>query len=591
MIYALIGHRGVGKSTLLERLASYGAKTLDLDQEIEKSSGQTVAQIFSSRGEKEFRKLESETLKNISKHNTSDVFIAVGAGFEGPWPVGVKKIWVRRATDEKGRIFLNRPRLNPELKPLEEFNLRKSERDLRFQAWADQHYFMPEGLPVDAAAEKLFFGFSEDVIGGTLTVQPRHLQDLKLWLSRGLEFFEVRDDLLTEQQALEVFENVPRARILASIRKHNSYLQRFLDDAALQDWALELGPCPDSVCSSILSLHQRESDLERTLQKVKMSSIDGKHLKLAIPIQSFAELKVVHQWWNQDRDQRLFFPNSQDGRWSWYRALWGRGMRFNFIREDDGTSPDQPTFYDWYQTKSWQKNFAAILGDPVEHSWTPTEQQEFFKTLDMPVVKIKMSEEELTIETLDFLCELGLKAAAVTSPLKNKMFTLMDEVSAEAKAMKAVNTFWREGKSNKGHNTDLEGFKVAAREFIEAKNIAVWGGGGTLEILKDVFPRAQFYSAREGADAKTLVPDILVWGVGRNREETMKWPPNHWHTKVVLDLNYSEDSPGREWSEKHTDTYLSGERFFREQAKLQRLWWDQQKVPASFLLVNENDFQ
>ncbi len=112
-----------------------------------------------------------------------------------------------------------------------------------------------------------------------------------------------------------------------------------------------------------------------------------------------------------------------------------------------------------------------------------------------------------------------------------------------------------------------------------------------MEILKDVFPRAQFYSAREGADAKTLVPDILVWGVGRNREETMKWPPNHWHTKVVLDLNYSEDSPGREWSEKHTDTYLSGERFFREQAKLQRLWWDQQKVPASFLLVNENDFQ
>ena len=156
MIYALIGHRGVGKSSLLKRLESYGAQTFDLDDEIAKSQGKTVSEIFSSFGEKEFRKLESEIFQQIStQHNTSDVFISVGAGFEGPWPTGVQKIWVRRKTDGQGRIFLNRPRLNPDLTPLEEFKLRQEQRDVRFQAWADQHYFLPEGLPVDQGAEKL----------------------------------------------------------------------------------------------------------------------------------------------------------------------------------------------------------------------------------------------------------------------------------------------------------------------------------------------------------------------------------------------------------------------------------------------------
>lgn len=584
MIYALIGHRGVGKSSLLKRLESYGAKTFDLDQEIAVAAGKNISEIFTTQGEEQFRKLEIEALQNILQHNTSDIYVAVGAGFEGPWPVGVKKIWVRRATDAKGRIFLNRPRLNPDLKPLEEFKLRKLERDIRFQAWADQHYFLPEGLPVDEGAEKLFFGFSEDVIGGTLTVLPRHLQDLKLWLSRGLEFFEIRDDLLTEQQALQVFENVPRSRILASMRKQDSYLLRNLDRAALQDWALELGPCPDSVRASILSLHTREVDIAQTLKKVEMSSVEGKYLKLAIPVQSFAELKALHQWWSQDRDQKLFFPNSPNGRWSWYRSLWGRGMRFNFIREDEGTSPDQPTFYDWYETKRWQKNFAAILGDPVDHSWTPTEQQQFFKTLDMPVVRIQISDEELTKDTLDFLCELGLTAAAVTAPLKNKMLTLMDDLSSEAKTMNAVNTFWWDGKIKKGHNTDLEGFKMASHDFAGTKNIAVWGGGGTLEILKGVFPEATFYSARAGAADDAEAPDVLLWAVGRGRTETTKWPPQNWHNKMVVDLNYSEDSPGLEWAEKHADMYLSGEKFFREQARAQRLWWEQNYKPPIFLV-------
>lgn len=584
MIYALIGHRGVGKSVLLERLKSYGAEVLDLDEEIEKAEGKTIREMFPDMGEPKFRLMETAAFQKIvAQHKTSNLYVAIGAGFEGPWPVGVKKIWVRRSTDEKGRIFLNRPRLNADLTPLAEFRFRKQQRDVRFTAWADQHYFMPEGLPVDEAAEKLFFGFEDDVIGGTLTILPRHLQDLRLWLERGLEFFEIRDDILSEQQAQDVFEKIPKSRILASFRKTESYLKKYQDRAALVDWALELGPCPDDVLSHILSLHSREEDLQYTLDKVELSAVEGKYLKLAIPIESFAELKIAHNWWNQDRDQRLLFPNSKDGRWCWYRTVWGRGMRYNFFREDEGTSPDQPTFYEWFQSKTWQKNFAAILGDPVEHSWTPTEQREFFKAMDMPVVRIRMNEEELSKENFDFLCSIGLTAAAVTAPLKNKMWTLMDETTAEAESMQAVNTFWRQEKKYLGHNTDFQGLKSAAQDFEHSKNIAVWGGGGTLEILKQVFPQAQFYASRIGAKDEDPSPDMLVWAVGRSRAENMRWPPDQWQPKIVLDLNYSEDSPALEWAEKHANAYISGEGFFREQAALQRQWWKQQYVSPQFL--------
>jgi len=574
MIYALIGHRGVGKSALLKRLQGYGANTIDLDEEIAKQEKQSVAELFTSRGEKQFRKLEVQVLQKIqSQHNTSSLYVSVGAGFEGPWPVGVKKIWVRRASDENGRIFLNRPRLNSDLKPLEEFFLRKAERDKRFYAWADRHYFMPEGLPVDPLAERLFFGYDDEseVIGGTLTIKPRHLQDLKLWMRQGLEFFEVRDDLLNETQAKEIFDSIPRSRILASIRTPNSYLIKHQDRVEILDWAMELGPCPDELSPTIISLHKREENLEETLQKLE--SVQAPYVKLAIPIESLEELKVAHNWWMGDREFRMFFPNSSGGRWSWYRTTWGRAMRLNFIRDDEGTSPDQPTFYEWFQSKVWQKSFAAILGDPVDHSWTPSEHREFFKKYGMPVVKVRISEKELTEENLKFLCELGLTAAAVTAPLKNMMFNLMDEVTLAAEVVKSVNTFLFDGQKFLGHNTDFAGLEEAVKDFKENDSIAVWGGGGTLEILKQVLPQAQFFSAREGTSMDTSSPDILVWAVGRSRADNISWPPQNWRHDFVFDLNYTDDSPGLEWAEKHADFYRSGDHFFREQALRQREWW------------------
>ncbi|HYK59649.1 MAG TPA: shikimate kinase [Bryobacteraceae bacterium] len=60
----LVGFMGCGKSTIGAALAEeLGWHFLDLDDEIERDEGATIAEIFDSRGEQEFRRLESMALE------------------------------------------------------------------------------------------------------------------------------------------------------------------------------------------------------------------------------------------------------------------------------------------------------------------------------------------------------------------------------------------------------------------------------------------------------------------------------------------------------------------------------------------------
>lgn len=60
----LIGLPGSGKSTIGRRLAkSLGVALLDTDAAIEEKTGRTIPDIFSNDGEKEFRRIEEEVIR------------------------------------------------------------------------------------------------------------------------------------------------------------------------------------------------------------------------------------------------------------------------------------------------------------------------------------------------------------------------------------------------------------------------------------------------------------------------------------------------------------------------------------------------
>lgn len=75
----LIGFMGSGKSTAGNKLAiSLGWSFIDLDKEIEQKTCLTINELFTKFGEDYFRKIETDTLRNLT--SPDDAVIATGGG-------------------------------------------------------------------------------------------------------------------------------------------------------------------------------------------------------------------------------------------------------------------------------------------------------------------------------------------------------------------------------------------------------------------------------------------------------------------------------------------------------------------------------
>lgn len=79
----LVGFMGSGKSTVGRTLAHrLGWNFFDIDSEIERAENRTIAEIFASSGEPEFRRLETETIRRHvqSIERGRPAVIALGGG-------------------------------------------------------------------------------------------------------------------------------------------------------------------------------------------------------------------------------------------------------------------------------------------------------------------------------------------------------------------------------------------------------------------------------------------------------------------------------------------------------------------------------
>ncbi|OBK26978.1 shikimate kinase [Mycobacterium asiaticum] len=75
----LVGLPGSGKSTIGRRLAkALGVSMLDTDAAIEQKTGRTIADIFATDGEQEFRRIEEEVIRAaLAEH---DGVLSLGGG-------------------------------------------------------------------------------------------------------------------------------------------------------------------------------------------------------------------------------------------------------------------------------------------------------------------------------------------------------------------------------------------------------------------------------------------------------------------------------------------------------------------------------
>lgn len=75
----LIGFMGTGKSTVGKMLAEdLGARFVDTDKLVEEKTGRTIADIFEESSEEEFRRLETEVLRDITEQD--NLVVSTGGG-------------------------------------------------------------------------------------------------------------------------------------------------------------------------------------------------------------------------------------------------------------------------------------------------------------------------------------------------------------------------------------------------------------------------------------------------------------------------------------------------------------------------------
>jgi shikimate kinase len=116
----IVGFMGSGKSSVGGLLArELGYRFVDLDQEIERKRGLSVAEIFQVEGEQEFRRLEAGALRETAP--LKDVVVATGGGTLTRWEnrdfiqrTGVS-VWLDAPLDimlERARRGARRPLLS-----------------------------------------------------------------------------------------------------------------------------------------------------------------------------------------------------------------------------------------------------------------------------------------------------------------------------------------------------------------------------------------------------------------------------------------------------------------------------------------------
>lgn len=587
-----IGHRGTGKSELLKRLQDSGQfshyQFLDLDSEIEKTQEKSISEIFHSVGEVQFRELEKSVFANLFQANSAFI-ISVGAGFAvDQIPDEAYVFWIRRASDQRGRIFLDRPRLNPELSELEEFKQRYQLRQPKYAQRADEIYEIPEGRTA-SALDVEFFKIPENPKESAAGADSqagftflRSFFEKKKWIMNFLKFqkfsfIELRTDLLTRPEMQEVIEIFGRdQRYILSFRADENgnppdmmsmrWLQKMVKDFKIQDvdWDQDLGPAiPET---TIISSHSSEPPASDASGNI--------HLKWAPVVKNWMQLDRLYAWWDFDRENRSLLPRSEaDRQWTWIRLFLKGKQKLNFVQFFGGSALDQPTWAEWLKTDSTAQSFAAVLGFPVSHSASPEFHHSFF-------ARKQMNFYALTIEPTDFetafglLNELGLCACAVTSPLKA---VVADFFGHHGQVM---NTLYRDQDGGwLCDNTDQPALKDLF-ETIKDQPCIVWGGGAMQTNLRSLLLKATEYSAslgkpREESHSSAEIGNaakILIWGA----EPLAKTPQEHglaWPLEVVYDLNYREDSQARAFAKNIQARYVSGEDLFKKQALRQQDLW------------------
>lgn len=159
----------------------------------------------------------------------------------------------------------------------------------------------------------------------------------------------------------------------------------------------------------------------------------------------------------------------------------------------------------------------GILGYPLSHTLSPIMHRAAFEALGLKAIYAPFEVPPAQVgRLLRGLQVCGIDGLNVTVPHKERILRYLSprhELTAQARAIGAVNTLVRRGRRFIGHNTDVEGFRRTLRDELKLRlqgaRVLVLGAGGAARAvvwaLTQDAPQAIIVANRTPARARQLV--------------------------------------------------------------------------------------
>ncbi|MBR3141315.1 MAG: shikimate dehydrogenase [Methanobrevibacter sp.] len=144
-------------------------------------------------------------------------------------------------------------------------------------------------------------------------------------------------------------------------------------------------------------------------------------------------------------------------------------------------------------------NVVGLIGNPVEHSFSPPMHNAAFRALNLDYVYVAFDVEPSNLKkSIEGAFSLNIKGLNVTIPHKIEVMKYLNDLDEIAQLIGAVNTI--DFKNLKGYNTDGIGAIKAIEEVesIKNKNVVIAGAGGASRAIS-------FYIAKYNADKLTIL--------------------------------------------------------------------------------------
>ncbi len=148
------------------------------------------------------------------------------------------------------------------------------------------------------------------------------------------------------------------------------------------------------------------------------------------------------------------------------------------------------------QAVNGKTRITGLIGNPVEHTYSPLIQNIFAEALGVNVVYVPLGVREGLSEALKGAYAFGFAGMNVTVPYKLDVIPLLSGIDPAAEQIGAVNTLVYDEGGYKGYNTDAPGFLKALEHNgidVRGRDCIMLGAGGA--------SRAVYHSLHDsGAD-------------------------------------------------------------------------------------------